>query len=75
MKFHHYYEVSCRKQVLWYVMLCPSIYGIMVNHKCVLYTEWGRYSAVKAVLWLGEFATTEFMLMDLDSWKDVADLL
>jgi len=32
------------------IMLCPSIYSIMVNHQCVLYIGGSRYVAVKAVL-------------------------
>jgi hypothetical protein len=28
---------------------------IMVNHQCVLYIGWSRYTEVEAVLWSGEY--------------------
>jgi len=38
------------------IMLCPSLYGTVVNHQCVLYIGWSRYIALEAVLCLGEGA-------------------
>jgi hypothetical protein len=50
----HHQKVSCRIQALWYNVLSKYIYGIMVNHQCVLYIEWHRHREVEAALWLGE---------------------
>jgi hypothetical protein len=44
MQVHHQ-ELSCSIQALS-KMLCPSVYGIMVNHHRVLYMGWSGYTAV-----------------------------
>lgn len=45
MKFHPQ-EVSCTTQSLIYIVLCPSVFGVMVNHQCVLYVGWSRYTEI-----------------------------
>jgi hypothetical protein len=46
----HHQAVSCRTQASRY-NVCPRMYGVMVNHQCVLYKSWSSYTVVETPLW------------------------
>jgi len=51
MKVHRQ-EVSCRTQASCYNVMSRCKNGTAVTHQYMLCTEWGRYRAVEAALWL-----------------------
>jgi hypothetical protein len=41
--YHH--EVCCRIKH-YGIVLCPSMYGTVMNHLCLLYIGWSRYTGI-----------------------------
>jgi len=61
-KLHHQ-EISCRTQALWFNTMSTYIWYYGETSMCVI--RWSRYTAMEAVLWLGEWAQHRTIMLVL----------